>query len=134
MQSLAKSATVVHSRMVARKHLSLYGTIQARQLSEQRSSIADLTQQLKVNAGLGGPARFQRKNFYRTEYHDLKEAISPIGTIGDLPLWYRFGLVKVTVCICASLFLGSLISKAFVHFLEENDIFKPEDDDDDDDD
>ncbi len=80
-------------------------------------------------------SKFQRSKFYRRDIHELNSAIcSQTGRIGDMPLWYRFGYVKLTVCIVASLFLGSVISKSVTTFLEENDIFKPEDDDDDEDD
>ena len=77
--------------------------------------------------------RFQRQRFYRKEIHELKDAFSETGAVADLPLWYRFGILKVVACFIASVLLGSVISKSFVTFLEENDIFKPEDDDDEED-
>ena len=57
------------------------------------------------------------------------------GGILDEPFRYqRFGLLKVILTMGAGLSIGALISKNFAAFLEENELFVPEDDDDDDDD
>jgi hypothetical protein len=82
---------------------------------------------------LGVNSKFQKKNYYRKEIHDLKDAYTETGAIGEMPLWYRFGFLKVLACVVVSVLLGSVISKSFTTFLEENDIFKPEDEDDEDD-
>ena len=46
---------------------------------------------------------------------------------------YRFGLLKVMLTVVTGLSIGAWISQRFAAFLEENDLFVPEDDDDDDD-
>ena len=57
------------------------------------------------------------------------------GGILDEPFRYqRFGLLKVILTMGTGLSIGALISKNFAAFLEENELFVPEDDDDDDDD
>lgn len=77
--------------------------------------------------------RFDRTPHYVNDYHELKEVYSESGTIGGVPKWYRFGLVKVVLNIVFFIGVGAFISKKAVNFLEENDIFKPEEDDEDDD-
>ncbi len=46
----------------------------------------------------------------------------------------RFGLVKVFLTVVAGLSVGAWVSQKMAAFLEENELFVPEDDDDDDDD
>ncbi len=46
----------------------------------------------------------------------------------------RFGLLKVFVTVITGLTIGALLSQKIAAFLEENELFVPEDDDDDDDD
>lgn len=59
----------------------------------------------------------------------------PTGGIVDDPERYRrFGLLKVFITMTAGLTVGAWISKNMAAFLEENELFVPEDDDDDDDD
>ena len=45
----------------------------------------------------------------------------------------RFGLLKVFATVCAGLSIGAWVSQKMAAFLEENELFVPEDDDDDDD-
>jgi hypothetical protein len=75
---------------------------------------------------------FDRSKHYQTEYHLVNEVYKNTGALEDLPKWYRFGILKVVVNLIFFITVGSMISKITVTFLEENDIFKPEDDDDDD--
>jgi len=57
------------------------------------------------------------------------------GGIVDEPERYRrFGLLKILLTCTAGLTVGAWISKNMAAFLEENELFVPEDDDDDDDD
>jgi len=44
----------------------------------------------------------------------------------------RFGLLKVLLAVLAGISIGAYISKQTAQFLEENELFVPEDDDDDD--
>ena len=61
--------------------------------------------------------------------------ILPSGGIVDEPERYRrFGLLKILLTCTAGLTVGAWISKNMAAFLEENELFVPEDDDDDDDD
>jgi hypothetical protein len=51
------------------------------------------------------------------------------GAINDIPKWYRFGYLKLFAMIVVSLSLGAYASKSMAEFLEDNEIFIPEDDD-----
>ena len=66
--------------------------------------------------------------------HVLKEVYMESGAIASMPKWYKFGIMKIILNIIVFICIGSLISKSVVNFLDENDIFKPEDDDNDEDD
>jgi hypothetical protein len=46
----------------------------------------------------------------------------------------RFGLLKMFFTVMAGLSIGAWVSQKMAAFLEENELFVPEDDDDDDDD
>ena len=52
------------------------------------------------------------------------------GGVHSRPSAVRFGLVKVSVVTVPFLYLGATISKNGAAWLEENEIFVPEDDDD----
>ena len=78
--------------------------------------------------------RFDRRPYYVNDYHELNEVYTASGSLLAMPKWYRFGLAKVIANIVFFIGVGAFISKKAVHFLEENDIFKPEGDDDDDED
>ena len=52
------------------------------------------------------------------------------GAIMSKPSTVRFGLPKVLVILAPLMYLGATISKEGAAFLEENDIFIPDDDDD----
>ncbi|KAF7288044.1 essential MCU regulator, mitochondrial-like [Rhynchophorus ferrugineus] len=54
------------------------------------------------------------------------------GVILPEPHSTSFGLVKVVLTVATGLLIGAGISKNIANFLEENDLFVPEDDDDDD--
>lgn len=59
---------------------------------------------------------------------------SVVGTIEEEPKReHRFGLLKVFVTVMTGLSIGALVSQKMAAFLEENELFVPEDDDDDDD-
>ena len=51
------------------------------------------------------------------------------GAILSKPEGKRFGLVKVTCIVIPFLYVGGMISREGAAWLEENDIFSPEDDD-----
>ena len=52
----------------------------------------------------------------------------------SMPKWIRGGLIKITTNIIVFIIVGVLISRTVVNFLDENDIFNPEDEDNDEDD
>lgn len=54
---------------------------------------------------------------------------SSSGAIFSKPESKRFGLVKVTCVVIPFLYVGGIISREGAAWLEENDIFSPEDDD-----
>jgi hypothetical protein len=78
--------------------------------------------------------RFNRSPYYQNEPHVLQSVYTETGALKEMPKWLRFGFLKIAANIVLFVFVGSLISKTCVTFLEENDIFKPEEDDDEDDD
>lgn len=51
------------------------------------------------------------------------------GAILSKPEKMRFGLVKVTCVVVPFLYVGGIISREGAAWLEENDIFSPDDDD-----
>ena len=52
------------------------------------------------------------------------------GSINGKPDQTSFAVVKVLAVVCPFLYFGATISKSGAAFLEENDIFVPDDDDD----
>ena len=52
------------------------------------------------------------------------------GAVCEKPDHVRLGIFKVLVVVCPFVFIGATISKNGAAFLEENDIFVPDDDDD----
>lgn len=55
------------------------------------------------------------------------------GALKPKPEEIPFGMVGVLCAVVPGLFIGAAISKSVANFLEENDLFVPEDDDDDED-
>ncbi|TMW52966.1 hypothetical protein DOY81_001999 [Sarcophaga bullata] len=55
------------------------------------------------------------------------------GALKPKPEEMPFGMVGVLCAVVPGLFIGAAISKSVANFLEENDLFVPEDDDDDED-
>ena len=51
------------------------------------------------------------------------------GAVLSKPEKTRFGLTKVTFIVVPFLYVGGIISREGAAWLEENDIFSPEDDD-----
>ena len=54
---------------------------------------------------------------------------SSTGEVLSKPEKTRFGLTKVTLVVVPFLYVGGIISREGAAWLEENDIFSPEDDD-----
>jgi len=77
--------------------------------------------------------RFNKSPYYRKDPHELKDVYTESGAIMSMPKWYKLGILKIIANIIAFVFIGVLISKTVVNFLDENDIFKPEEDEDEDD-
>jgi hypothetical protein len=67
---------------------------------------------------------------YLNDYHILNSVYADDGSINPNPKFYRLGLVKVLAAVTAWVLLGSYISQSTAEFLEDNEIFVPEDDDD----
>ena len=55
---------------------------------------------------------------------------SETGAVLERPEQIRFGLLKVLLFVVPFVYLGAALSKTGAAFLEENDIFVPEDEDD----
>jgi hypothetical protein len=77
--------------------------------------------------------RFNKSPYYRKDPHELKDVYLESGAVMSMPKWYKLGILKIIANIIAFICIGVLVSKSVVNFLDENDIFKPEEDDDDDD-
>lgn len=81
-----------------------------------------------------GSNKLKRSDHYFQDIHQTNEVFHPSGAIKEIPPWYKLGILKLIVTFGAFLMVGAQISKYGTKFLEENDIFKPEEDDDEDDD
>ncbi len=77
---------------------------------------------------------FKKSDHYFSDYHLVNQIEHESGAIKNVPQWYRLGIVKVLATFTTFLLVGAQISKSGTRFLEENDIFKPDDDDEDDED
>jgi len=62
--------------------------------------------------------------------HMRQAVTTDSGAILERPEQVRFGLLKATAVVIPFLYAGATISKNGAAFLEENDIFVPDDDDD----
>ena len=79
--------------------------------------------------------KFKKASHYQSDSHVLTQDVyTETGAIASMPKWYKFGMLKIMLNIIAFICVGSLISKTVVNFLDENDIFKPEDEDNEEDD
>jgi len=87
----------------------------------------------KFVSELGNLKRFNKSAHYFDQIHTVNNVRTESGAILEMPKWYKLGYLKVITNIIVFILIGSYISKTTVTFLEENDIFKPEDDDEDDD-
>lgn len=87
------------------------------------SSISSVTPALKQMLGRRTLTEIQR----RQSTHFRSGALKP------KPEETPFGMVGVLCSVLPGLFIGAAISKSVANFLEENDLFVPEDDDDDED-
>jgi len=65
---------------------------------------------------------------------NLATTLASGGVVDEPERYRRFGLLKILLTCTAGLTVGAWISKNMAAFLEENELFVPEDDDDDDDD
>jgi hypothetical protein len=88
-----------------------------------------MLKQLIANTG-----RLKPSEHYFKEIHVVNEVFSESGAIAQVPQWYKFGLAKLFLTFTVFLLVGAQLSKTGTKFLEENDIFKPEEDDDEEDD
>lgn len=66
------------------------------------------------------PQPYRSKTYYRS------------GAIKPMPKVLPFGILALLASVLPGLFVGAAISKSVANFLEENDLFVPEDDDDED--
>ena len=58
------------------------------------------------------------------------QVFTEAGGVCPKPEKVKFGLAKVLLVVCPFVYIGATISKNGAAFLEENDIFVPDDDDD----
>lgn len=65
----------------------------------------------------------QRRSFLRSAYF-------PSGALQPMPEGTSFAMGRVLCAVVPGLFIGAAISKSVANFLEENDLFVPDDDDD----
>ncbi|CDS40742.1 Protein EMRE -like protein, mitochondrial [Echinococcus granulosus] len=72
---------------------------------------------------------FSRSRIDYNHYYLCGEGVyRSTGAISDAPHQTNFGLLKVVCIVAPFLFTGAYISKAGAKFLEDNEIFVPEDD------
>ncbi|PIK44401.1 hypothetical protein BSL78_18725 [Apostichopus japonicus] len=72
-----------------------------------------------------------QKSTLKAQQQSLRwETTSSVGSIKQQPPQVKLGLLKAFVVVVPFLYIGATISKEGAAFLEENDIFVPEDDDD----
>ena len=135
-----------HSRIVLGKNLFTNAHVNSKRIQNKKQ----LTQVALVQAGLfhnsatnsvflklvqgHGRNRFNKSSYFQKDHHILKEVYLESGAIMSMPKWIRGGLIKITTNIIVFIIVGVLISRTVVNFLDENDIFKPEDEDNDEDD
>lgn len=67
---------------------------------------------------------------YQSDSHIVNSVYTESGGLLPVPKWYKLGLTKVMFMVTVSLSLGALISKSAAEFLEDNEIFVPEEEDD----
>lgn len=72
------------------------------------------------------PLLHSRHSFLR---HSSTRSVTSTGVVLSKPEKTRFGLTKVTLIVVPFLYVGGIISREGAAWLEENDIFSPEDDD-----
>ncbi|ELU16978.1 hypothetical protein CAPTEDRAFT_157027, partial [Capitella teleta] len=72
----------------------------------------------------------KRSNNVRSRVPQRNAVFSDTGSVLDAPEKTQFGLTKALIVTLPALYLGANISKHGAAFLEENDIFVPDDDDD----
>lgn len=74
---------------------------------------------------------FSIKIIHKTPQQSVRWATTTsVGSIRGQPSQVKFGLLKAFAVVVPFLYIGATISKEGAAFLEENDIFVPEDDDD----
>ena len=73
--------------------------------------------------------RFNKSAHYFDQIHILNNVRTETGAYAEMPKWYKLGILKVLIVISASISLGAFISQTAAEFLEDNEIFIPEDDD-----
>ena len=95
--------------------------------SRERSEVHTWNKKMSLLRMCIRPAQLllhSRHSFLR---HSSTRSIS--GAVLSKPEKTRFGLTKVTLIVVPFLYVGGIISREGAAWLEENDIFSPEDDD-----
>ena len=67
---------------------------------------------------------------FQHDAHVVNSVYADSGALLPMPKWYKLGMFKLFLMMTASLALGAMISKSFAEFLEDNEIFVPEEEDD----
>lgn len=78
----------------------------------------------RVLAGIGRSGPMWQAQRFKTYYKS--------GAIKPMPKVLPFGILSLFASVIPGLFVGAAISKSVANFLEENDLFVPEEDDDED--
>lgn len=93
----------------------------------QRKVLPSLGQRLKTMVGgqnMDSWSGLQpRRAFHQRAYY-------PNGVLKPMPDSTSFAMGRVVCAVIPGLFIGAAISKSVANFLEENDLFVPDDDDD----
>lgn len=71
-----------------------------------------------------------RSNMLQQQARPCSQICTTIpGPIPAEPLRRRFSFTKVGACICVGIYFGQTVAKKFAKFMEETELFVPEDDD-----
>jgi hypothetical protein len=95
-------------------------------LNQSKRSI----QTTSIKSFLFRSSRHVKTQNYLRDHHIVNGVYTEAGAILPVPKWYKFGITKVIVVVTAYILLGSFVSQATAEFLEDNEIFVPDEEDD----
>ena len=125
-------AVVFYQYSVVKKKVSRSSPgfcISGYRINNMAARLARTVTRIKFGDNLQGNAWRSAPAFARN-FHPQTVATRVDGTIPPVPLRKRLSMPVVFTCIGTGLFIGQTIAKKLAAFLEEMELFVPEDDDD----